>query len=195
MAEAVPKPGAALAAAPAPEFTPAEEAVLRDEAAPPETPAPGTAVEPATPPSEPIAPESAPPAAIEQPPGDKPAAPIAGERTVPLAVLLEEREKRQARDRDFAVLADRLDRLTRAQQDLARPKEPQIEPDTIARLQMLEQSEAQRRQAAEQHDQTQQIYAIAAQHENQFVATQPDYRDAVTFLAEQRGRELELQGM
>src|SRR5712691_6787330 len=152
MAEAVPKPGAALAAAsgaalaaaPAPEFTPAEEAVLRDETAPPETSAAEPAAEPSRETSEPAAADApgvpsdtpTPAQAVEPgPPGDKPAAPLAGERTVPLAVLLEEREKRQARDRDFAVLADRLDRLTRAQQDLARPKEPQIEPDTIARLQ------------------------------------------------------------
>ena len=204
MAEAVPKPGAALAAAPAPEFTPAEEAVLRDETAPPETSAAEPAAEPSRETSEPAAADApgvpsdtpTPAQAVEPgPPGDKPAAPLAGERTVPLAVLLEEREKRQARDRDFAVLADRLDRLTRAQQELARPKEPQPEPDPIARLQTLEQREQYRQQAAEEHQQRQQIYSIAAQHENQFVAAQPDYREAVTFLAEQRGRELELQGM
>jgi hypothetical protein len=187
-------------AEPALELTADEQAVLRDEAAAPAAEQP--AADP-TPTPEPVA-ESAPPVPAAE--GVPSGTPVPGQpeaksesstsdRTIPLAVLLEEREKRQTLERNQAVLADRLDRLTRAQQDLAKPREPAAEPDPITRLQQTERYIADQQRAAEQHAQTQQIYSIAAQHENQFTATTPDYREAVTYLAEQRGRELELQGM
>lgn len=175
---------------PALDLSPEEQAVLRDEEPPVATEPASAAAEPATP-----VPAAEPTTAAEPGQPEARPEPSPGDRTIPLAALLEEREKRQKLERDHAVLADRLERISRAQQDLARPREPAVEPDPITRLQTLEQREAERLRAAEEHAQTQQIYSIAAQHENQFTATTPDYREAVTYLAEQRGRELELQGM
>lgn len=125
-------------------------------------------------------------------------------KSVPLAEHLSEREKRQAAEKEAQELREARARLEGAYQQLsqrfAQPQEPP-KPQPTVEEQPLEVLKATQQRLAEFERQQQeaQITAQFSQHVSglarQFKAQNPDYDQALKFVADMRRQELALFGM
>lgn len=179
---------------PLPEATAEETAsfeAMRNEAPVESAPAPESSPEPAPQPEAQPAPEAAAPPS----PAEDPAEKAKRERLVPFAAVVEERGKRKALDEELKAAREELARLRGAapQPPAQQPQEQGIDP--LADIESLKEFKAnlerQQQEAAERSAFSQRVIAM----ENEYAAANPDYKEAVDYLANLRRTQLRAIGL
>lgn len=179
---------------PLPEATAEETAsfeAMRNEAPVESAPAPEPQPEPAPQPEAQPAPEAAAPA-----PAEDPAEKAKRERLVPFAAVVEERGKRKALDEQLKAAQDELARLRgTAAPPPAQQQTQEQGIDPLADIESLKEFknnyERQQQEAAERSAFSQHVIKL----ENEYAATNPDYKEAVDYLANLRRTQLRAIGL